>query len=59
MFSPLAEQQANRPIFVNDGGRGTISVTNGSAQGLFDQAAFYLVDSGTRNNTPTIARGRM
>lgn len=28
-------------------GRGTISVTNGSAQGLFDQAAFYLVDSGT------------
>lgn len=28
-------------------GRGTISVTNGSAQGLFDQAAFYLVNAGT------------
>ena len=28
-------------------GRGTISVTNGSVRGLFDQVAFYLVDSGT------------
>ena len=45
-FGPMSVSGA--PVnFDPNTGRGTISVTNGSAQGLFDQAAFYLVDSGT------------
>jgi hypothetical protein len=45
-FGPVSVTGA--PVnFDPNTGRGTLSVTNGSSQGLFDQAAFYLVDSGT------------
>jgi hypothetical protein len=45
-FGPVSV--ADAPVsFDPNTGRGTISVTNGSSQGLFDQACFYLVNSGT------------
>jgi hypothetical protein len=42
-------------VFDPTTGRGTITLTNGSANGLFDSAVFYLTDSGTGSILDTVA----